>query len=390
MSAPSVDVTSLERFPPPTLHIDLQAVRSNTEEIRQHTHSAVMAVVKADGYGHGAVSVARAAADGGATWFGTTDLADARALREAGISGPVLTWLHPQGIDVDTAVRHQVDVALASPVEAGSVVVQIKRSCGLDAFGHRRPTATPLRVHLHLDTGMGRGGCPQSDWGEILDVVVKAQARGLIRVVGLMGHLARADEADPVVNAPAAAAIRRARTMLRHAGVVGVVTHLGSSAAALTDPGTHYDLVRTGAALVGIDPSGRVGLTGAATLTAPIVHVAEVPAGTTVGYGARFTTDRASTLCTVAIGYADGIPREISTAASVAIGHTWHRIVGRVSMDQIVVDTGSTAPNLGTSVTIFGPAASDAPTIHDWAAWAGTIPHVIVTGIGPRVRRRIG
>lgn len=253
----------------------------------------------------------------------------------------------------------------------------------------RQQPARPLRVHAHIDAGIARGGCPPGEWDTLREILVDAHHRGLIRLVGLMGHLARADSADPSLNATAVSTIRRARASLRDRGLTQITTHLGASAAALTDPATHFDLVRVGAALVGIDPSRRVPLHEAATLTAPVVHVAEVAGKTAVGYGAQHVTDRPTHLCVLGLGYADGIPREISPAASVSFGGSWYPVVGQVSMDQIVIDTGACAPPLGAIATIFGPATSGAPTIADWARWASTIPHVIVTGIGARIRRSV-
>ncbi|HWV48056.1 MAG TPA: alanine racemase C-terminal domain-containing protein, partial [Microbacterium sp.] len=165
---------------------------------------------------------------------------------------------------------------------------------------------------------------------------------------------------------------------------------LAATAGALTDPSTHFDLVRVGAGLVGIDPSDTVELTGAGTFTAPVVHTTSATAGTAVGYGHDFATRVDTHLSVVGVGYADGIPRELATGASVEIGGVRHPIVGRVSMDQIVVDTGAAQVERGATATVFGPAGTAAPTIQEWAHWAGTIPHTIVTGIGPRVRRSIG
>lgn len=361
-------------FPPPTLQTLPAAVTANVAELRARTRSTIMAVVKADGYGHGAVTVARAAVAAGAGWLGTTSLADASALRAAGLAVPILTWLHPSGIDAEAAAAAGVDVAVGSVDELGALVAQ---------------AASAVRIHLHMDTGMSRGGCPRDRWDELIRLARHAQQDRKVRVVGVMGHLPLADQADPAANAPAVARMRRARQAVRAAGLGSPLVHLAATSGTLTDPATHFSMVRVGAGLVGIDPSGTVELHGASRLTAPIVHTAAVPAGTAVGYGGAYVTDRATHLSVLPVGYADGIPRECSPQAGVEIGGRRFPVAGRVSMDQIVIDTGADRFRIGTSATVFGPAGGATPTIRDWARWAGTIPHTIVTGIGPRVKRSI-
>ena len=360
-------------FSSPSLEVARSAVAANVALVRERTRARIMAVVKADGYGHGAVTVASAALDAGADWLGVTDLAHAEELRDAGLRAPILAWLHPAGIDAETAARLGVDVAVGSVAE-------------LRALLDQRPGG--LRVHLSADTGMARGGCPFGDWGEMLRLARRGRDDGLLRVTGVMGHLPNADRADPRENAPAVLLMRAARDAALRAGFAGVTAHLAATAGALTDPQTHFDLVRIGAGLVGIDPSETTPLAPAGRLTAAVVHSVRAPARTAVGYGGAHVTSAPTGLAVVGVGYADGIPRELSARACVSIAGRRHPIVGRVSMDQIVVDTGAIDYPLGTTVTVFGPEAG-APSTQEWAAWAGTIPHTIVTGIGPRVRRSV-
>lgn len=364
---------SLSRMHAPTLETLPGAVARNVERVRAVTDAAIMAVVKADGYGHGAVAVARAAVGAGATWLGVTDAADAGELRAAGLGVPILAWLNPSGVDAAQAAADRVDIAVGSVAEL--------RQLAADAVA-------PLRVHLHMDTGMSRGGCPLDDWAELLGTA--RAARGRIEVVGVMGHLPRADEADPRANAAAVLRLRQARDAALRAGFGPLLVHLAATAGALTDPAAHFDLVRVGAGLVGIDPSETVALHGASRLTVPVVHSSRVPAGTPVGYGGTHVTTAATHLAVLGVGYADGIPRELTEGAGVEIGGSRHPIVGRVSMDQIVVDTGDRAVPRGTVATVFGPEGGPVPSVHDWARWARTIPHTIVTGIGPRVQRSRG
>lgn len=356
---------------PPTLEVSRAAISANMRRIGAHSDAALMAVVKADGYGHGAVTVAEAAIEGGASWLGTTDADGAARLREAGLELPILSWLHAGGIDAEQARRLRLDLAIGSVAELDALLAQ-------DCHGQR--------VHLFLDIGMSRGAVPAADWPRLFTRVRRAQAAGGIVVVGLMGHLPMADRGEAEANAPALLRMRRAVQTARVFGVTAPIRHFAATAAALNDAASHGELLRIGAGLVGIDPSGRTELHQAGTLRAPIVHTMPVPAGTAVGYDGRGVTSAATTLGVVPLGYADGIPRELDAEAWVLVGGRRCPLIGRVSMDQIVVDLGPSHAAEDAVATIFGPG-TDAPSIGDWARWAGTIPHTIVTGIGPRVNR---
>lgn len=361
----------------PTLQTIPSAVAANIAEVRARTAARIMAVVKADGYGHGAVTVAEAAIAAGAEQLGVTDIAEGSALRAAGITVPILAWLHPAGIDAEAASADRIDVAVGSVDEMRRLIE--------DAAG----LAAPIRVHLNLDTGMARGGCPHAEWDDLLRLARASEGMGRIEVVALMGHLPLADHADPARNADAVTRMNAAREAATASGFGPLTAHLAATSGALTDPATHFDLVRIGAGLVGIDPSRTHPLHGASRLTAPIVHTAEVAAGTPVGYDGRFVAPRDTRLAIIGLGYADGIPRALSPDAGVEIAGHRHPVVGRISMDQTVIDIGSASFPLGTPVTVYGPEGGAVPSIHDWARWADTIAHTIVTGIGPRVKRSI-
>lgn len=363
---------TFSRLHAPTLCTLPDAVAENLRRIRVATSARIMAVVKADGYGHGAVTVARAAVAAGAGWLGVTDVAEAIVLRDAGLDVPILSWLNPSGVDAATAAEHGIDIAVGSVDELAQLIAD---------------AADPVRVHLHLDTGMARGGCPLDEWSELFRIA--RSGRGRVDIVGVMGHLPRADEADPAANAAAVLRMRQGRDAVLRAGLGPVLVHLAATSGALTDPATHFGMVRIGAGLVGIDPSESTALVGASRWTAPIVHSALVPAGTAVGYAGAYLTDRETHLAVVGVGYADGIPRELAAGAGVEIGGARHPLVGRVSMDQIVVDTGAVLFPRGTVATVFGPEGGAVPSVQEWARWAGTIPHTVVTGIGPRVQRSV-
>ncbi|WP_334149669.1 alanine racemase [Microbacterium sp.] len=363
---------TLSRLQAPTLSTLPDAVAANVRRVQAVTDARIMAVVKADGYGHGSLTVAESAIAAGATWLGVTDVAEAVALREAGVDVPILSWLNPAGADARVAARNRIDIAVGSVDELRELVAD---------------AVEPVRVHLHVDTGMCRGGVSVGDWRELLEVARAAAER--IDVVGVMGHLPRADEGDPAANGPAVLRMRQARDAALRAGFGPVLVHLAATSGALTDPATHFGMVRIGAGLVGIDPSESVALTGASRFTASVVQSSFVPRGTAIGYGGAFITEQATHLAVIGVGYADGIPRELSGGAGVEIEGRRHPIVGRVSMDQIVVDTGGVEVPRGATATVFGPDGGAVPSVQEWARWAGTIPHTIVTGIGTRVQRSI-
>jgi alanine racemase len=289
-------------FAPPTLQTIPEAITENIAIARARTHSRIMAVVKADGYGHGAITVARAAITAGAEWLGTTDIAEALQLRTAGLTSPILTWLHPSGVDAEAAATCRIDIAIGSVDELEALLKQT--------------ASEAVRVHLSMDTGMAREGCPIHEWDALIARARQAQRQGKIHVVGLMGHLPMADRAEPEANAPAVSRMRQAKRAVMAAGFDAPLTHLAATSGTLTDPATHFGMVRLGAGLVGIDPSETTELHGASRLTAPVVHSATAKAGTPVGYSGTYVTDTVTSLSVLPLGYADGIPREISPDAS--------------------------------------------------------------------------
>jgi len=281
---------------------------------------------------------------------------------------PILTWLNPSGVDAEAAAVDQIDGAIGSVDELEALL---------------KHASSSVRVHLNLDTGMAREGCPMSEWDALIARARQGQRRGKIRVVGLMGHLPLADQAQPEANEAAVVQMRQARRAIMAAGFGAPLTHLAATSGTLCDPATRFGMVRLGAGLVGVDPSGTTELHGASRLTAPIVHCATAKAGAPVGYGGTYVTDMSTNLRVLPLGYADGIPREISSEASVEIRGRRYPVVRRVSMDQIVIDTGAESVSHGTTATVFGPQGGLTPDHPRMARWAGTIPHTIVTGIGP-------
>jgi alanine racemase len=356
--------------PAPELTVDLAAVAANVRTIASRTDAAVMAVVKADGFGHGAVDVARTALAHGATWLGVTSLAEALPLRAAGLDGRMLSWLNPADLDAELAVEQGVDVAVPTLDHLGTV-------------GRTRGA----RVHLHLDTGLARDGADPRDWAALCQAAARAERRGLLTVVGVMGHLACAHEPRHPANRAGRKRFAWGVAVARRYGLRPAHRHLASTAATLADPRSHHSMVRIGAGLAGIDPSGRTRLRGAASLTAPLVTVREVAPGTAVGYGHTWTAPRATRLGLVPVGYADGLPHVASGRAEVLVTGRRRPLVGRISMDQVVVDLGDLPARVGDVATVLGPGDAGEPTVHDWARWSDTLPHEVVTGLGRRARR---
>ncbi|WP_408897423.1 alanine racemase [Nocardioides sp. R1-1] len=356
----------------PQLTVDLGAVARNTRTLAERAGGELMAVVKADGFGHGAVDVARTALAHGATRLGVTSLAEAFALRDAGLVVPVLSWLNPVDADFPTAAARDVELAVPSAAHLAAL------------------TAAPgrIRVHLHVDAGMARDGAEPGEWAALCRAARRAEQRGQVEVVGVMGHLGCADDPADACNARGRTRFAWAVEVARAAGLRPRDRHLAATAATLTDPRTHHTMSRVGAGLVGIDPSRTTALEPAMTLTAPLVQVRRVRAGTPVGYGHDHRTTGATHLGLVPVGYADGLPRVASGRAEVLVRGARRPVAGRISMDQVVVDLGPEGAEVGETVTLFGPGRSGEPTVAEWAAWAGTIEHELVTGIGARVARR--
>lgn len=363
-----------------SLHIDLDAVAANTRLFAGWTTSAVMAVVKADGFGHGAVDLARTALAHGASSLGVTGIEEALALRAAGLEAPVLSWLNPLDAAYAVALVADVDLAVPSLEHLGAIVAAAPQSS---------PTRGPARVHLHLDTGMARDGAEPGEWPALCRAARRAEQRGLVRVVAVMGHLACAEDPSDGGNALGRRRFAWGLETARAAGLRPAQRHLAATAATLTDRRNHHTTVRIGAGLVGIDPSRTTALRPALTLSAPVISVRRVRAGTGVGYGHTWTAPTATHLALLPLGYADGLPRAASGAAEVLLRGRRHRVVGRISMDQIVVDLGQEPVLPGETATVFGPGDTGEPTVAEWAGWAGTLEHEIVTGLGARLERRV-
>jgi alanine racemase len=356
--------------------VDLSAIKSNVELLKKTSGTKLLAVVKADAYGHGIIPVAQAALSAGADYLGVALLEEAVTLREAGISAPILAWLVQPGSDFAQAIALDIDIAAASlkalsEISLASQQVQKK-----------------ARVHLEVDTGMTRGGF-LAEWDQL-----DAEHVQDIEIVGVFSHFARADEPAEKQNLDQMVRFTEMVAKLEALGFSHLIKHLSNSAATLKNHAAAFDMVRTGIAMYGLSPdvttlgnSNALSLRPAMQLRAALYLVKDVPAGTPVGYGASESTSRDTRLGVITMGYADGIPR---IARSAGIWHNGKRapIIGRVSMDQFVVDLGpDSKAQSGDWVTIFGNGSHGEYTADDWGAASQSINYEIVTRIGPRVPR---
>ena len=363
--------------------VDLDAVRHNVRTLKERVEGrALMAVVKADGYGHGMLEVARAARAAGADWLGVAVLEEALALRSDGDTGRILTWLAVPGEDFRPAIEADVDITAYTVAELDEI------RAAAEAVG------IPARVQLKIDTGLSRGGSAQEDWPDLVAAAVAAEAAGEVRVTGIWSHFACSDEPEHPANDAQEEVFRWALDLAERSGLRPEVRHLSNSAGALTRRSSWFDLVRCGIAVYGLTPmpevasSAELGLVPAMTVQGRFAVVKGVRAGSGVSYGHTYLTAHDTTVGVVPMGYGDGIPREGSSKAPVLAAGRVRPIAGRVCMDQFVLDLGGDDAAAGDPVVLFGPGLHGEPTAQDWADACGTISYEIVTRIGGRMQRR--
>jgi alanine racemase len=375
MSLPELDARA-------EIVVDLDAIAANVATLKARAGVAMMTVVKADGYGHGLVESARAARAGGADWLGAAVLEEALALRAAGDTGRILTWLAVPGEDYAPAIEADVDIT-AYTVAQVEQIAAAARLLGVRA-----------RLQLKIDTGLNRGGATDEQWPALVEAAADAEQEGALRVTGIWSHFACSDEPGHPANDAQEKAFVQALKVVDAFAIEPEVRHLSNSAGALLRPWAAYDLVRCGIASYGLSPapdvvgSEELGLVPAMTARARLALVKRVPAGASVSYGHTWTAPRDSTLGLVPVGYGDGVPRHASSRAHVLAAGAQRPVAGRVCMDQLVVDLGDDTAEAGDPVVLFGDGRAGAPTAQDWAAACGTISYEIVTRIGGRFVRR--
>ncbi|AMD54300.1 alanine racemase [Mycolicibacterium fortuitum subsp. fortuitum DSM 46621 = ATCC 6841 = JCM 6387] len=361
--------------------VDLGAIDHNVRLLRQHAGDArVMAVVKADAYGHGAVEVGKAALAAGAAELGVVTVAEAVALRAGGITAPVLCWLHPPGTDFTPALENDVQIAVSSARQLDDVLTAVRR------------TGRSATITVKVDTGLSRNGVSPADFPAMVTTLGRAQADGEIRVRGIMSHLVHGDDPDNPFNELQGKRLTAMREQAAEQGVVFEVAHIANSPAAMTRPDLAFDMVRPGIAVYGLSPipeRGDMGLIPAMTLKCPVALVRSIRAGDGVSYGHRWIADRDTMLALLPVGYADGIFRSLSGRIEVLIKGRRRQAVGRICMDQFVVDLGPDAADVaeGDEAILFGPGTSGEQTAQDWAELLGTINYEVVTSPRGRITR---
>jgi len=363
--------------------VDLGAIGRNVRLIRERAGNAqVMAVVKADAYGHGIVPVSRTARANGAQWLGVALPSEALVLRSSGDEGKILAWLWTPGDEsIDACVEQSVDLSVSSTWALAEVVAAARR------LGHS------ARVHVKVDTGLSRNGVGPAEWPTLVPLLAKAATAGAVSVEAIWSHLA---DGDTPGAASVPAQLERFSGAIAAANASGIyppLRHLSNSGALWAYPELRFDLVRTGIAMYGLTPAlslgtaADLGLEPAMTLRASLASVKSVDAGVSVSYGSTWTTEVPTQLGLVPLGYADGVPRASGGRTEVAIGGRRYPAVGRIAMDQFVVDLGSDDVQAGEEVTLFGPGKHGELTADEWAASIDTIGYELVTRLGARVPR---
>ncbi|OBG72116.1 alanine racemase [Mycobacterium sp. E2462] len=361
--------------------VDLGAVAHNVRVLREHAGGAqVMAVVKADGYGHGAGPVARAALAAGAAELGVATIDEALALRADGITAPVLAWLHAPGVDFGPALRAGVQIAVSSERQLDEV---------LDAA---RRTGRPATLSVKVDTGLNRNGVPPDRYPSMLTALRRAVADEAVTLRGLMSHMVYADQPENPVNDLQGQRFTAMLAQARERGLRFEVAHLANSSATMSRPDLAFDLVRPGIAVYGLSPVpqlGDLGLRPAMTVKCPVALVKSIRAGESVSYGHTWTADRDTTLALLPVGYADGVFRALGGRLQVLINGRRRPGVGRICMDQFVVDLGPGPVDVteGDEAILFGPGGDGEATAQDWADLLGTIHYEVVTSPRGRITK---
>ncbi|MCS6815369.1 MAG: alanine racemase [Cyanobacteria bacterium] len=391
--SPSIAAMQCERA---WVEIDVAALAHNVQQIRRvlSPQTGLMAVVKADAYGHGAVMVAKTVLQHGATWLGVATIPEGIELREAGIKAPILILGATQTAEqVRAIVRWQLQPTLCTIAQAAMMS---------EAIAHTPSSRSPLAVHLKLDTGMSRLGTP---WQQALEFVQYVHRDPNLHIASIYSHLATADDPDQTIVHQQQQRFETALRQIQAAGIPLPWLHLANSAATLTDPRLHYDLVRVGLAIYGLYPAPhlapssstssttstclpRITLQPVMQVKARITQVKTIAAGTGVSYGHRFIASRPTRVAVVGIGYADGVPRNLSGRMTVLAQGQHVPQIGTVTMDQLMIDV-TEVPDLqeGDVVTLLGQVGSQRISADDWAATLGTISWEVLCGFRHRLPR---
>jgi alanine racemase len=360
-----------------TITIDLEVIASNYKTLKDLTGGQVLAIVKADAFGHGMIEVSKKLESIGVDILGTADVDEALEIRKAGIRSPIMAWLHGKNTDFEQAIDQDIQLG-ASAIATLEKIAAAAKKVGQTA-----------KVHLKVDTGLGRNGSDLDSWPALIEKAVELSAAGAIELVGVFSHLSGTSEKDDLEQLRVFEEAIETATKL---GASFKIRHIAASLAALRYPATRLDMIRVGAALYGIDPSPdavarECGLLPAMRVTSEVVHIKKVPAGHGVSYGYLHKTTGESTLALVPFGYTEGFPRIATGHAEVSLNGKRYRVLARVAMDQFILDLGSDSAEVGDEVVIIGDSTKGEPSAEDLALAAGTINYEIVTKMGGRAKR---
>ena len=360
---------------PNAAYINYQNISNNVAQICELTNKPVMAVVKADAYGHGLINSSQAALLGGAQWLGVALLSEAIEIRKAGITAPLLAWLTPPGADFESAIKNDIDLSISSLQQLREIYAASLR-VGLIA-----------RVHLKVDTGMSRSGA-LDEFPELVSELNRLTSANEIELVGTWSHFACADEPAHPLNAEQIKRFNSALEYMNDENLNPGIRHIANSSAIIGLPEARFDLVRAGLIIYGLSPTNippkNLSLKPAMELRARLLLVKEIPRGATVGYGATVQVTKETKIGIVTFGYADGLPRSTDGSAYFLHNNLPAHLIGRVSMDQCAIDLGiDSSAKAGDEVLIFGEKL----LVNELAKAAGTISYEIVSGIGSRTPR---
>lgn len=360
---------------PNAAYINYQNISNNVAQICELINKPVMAVVKADAYGHGLINSSQAALLGGAQWLGVALLSEAIEIRKAGITAPLLAWLTPPGADFESAIKNDIDLSISSIQQLQEIYAASLR-VGLIA-----------RVHLKVDTGMSRSGA-LDEFPELVSELNRLTSANEIELVGTWSHFACADEPAHPLNAEQIKRFNSALEYMNDENLNPGIRHIANSSAIIGLPEAKFDLVRAGLIIYGLSPTNippnNLSLKPAMELRARLLLVKEIPPGATVGYGATVQVTKETKIGIVTFGYADGLPRSTDGSAYFLHNNLPAHLIGRVSMDQCAIDLGiDSSAKAGDEVTIFGEKL----LVNELAKAAGTISYEIVSGIGSRTPR---
>ena len=360
-----------------TISVDLESIASNYKTLKSLTSAKVMAIVKADAFGHGMIEVSKKLESIGADMLATADLYEAQQIRAAGIKAPLLAWLHGSETDFAAAIKNDIQIGLSTVAGLEAVATSAREVSG------------KAKVHLKVDTGLGRNGASLIDWPAVVSKAVELKNEGLLELVGVFSHLSGTSAKD---DAHQLEVFEQAVSAAESIGAHFQLRHLAASAATLNQKQAHLDMVRVGIALYGLDPNPHLkasdfGLVPAMRVSSEVVSVKQVPAGHGVSYGYLHKTSSPSTLALVPFGYAEGMPRIATGRASVLLNGKRYPILARIAMDQFILDVGNDQVKVGDEVVIFGNGSKGEPTAEELALAAETINYEIVTRIGGRAKR---